>query len=127
MRSAALLGIMLPVIACAHESAKPELTRKGTDRSLFVGHTNTGVMVVAAKHYDAMNGLAVLSGDIEGTNVDDGSTMLCRREVITGSHFPQWICRPQEDHARISEADRTRARMFLQSLNNTCTDGCAQK
>jgi hypothetical protein len=122
-----LLGILLPLLACTHAKTNPQLARKGGDRGLFVGHTNTGVVVVAAKHYDAMNGLAVMADDIEGTDTTDGSTLLCRREVMTGSHFPQWICRYKEDQARISEADRTKARMFLQSLNNTCTDGCTNR
>ncbi len=124
MRRAALPGILLLlVLACAHEKT-PQLVRKGGDKPLFVGHTNNGMVVVAANHANAMNGLAVMSQDIEGTDVDDGSILLCRREVITGSHYPQWICRYKEDQALIDEKDRAKARMFLQSLNQTCTDNC---
>jgi len=124
MRRALLLAIALPFFACIHAAPTPQLTRKGGDHGLFVGHTSTGVVVVAATHYNAMNGLAVMAGDIEGTDVDDGSSMLCRREQVTGSHYPQWICRYKEDEARISQANRDKARAFLQSLPQACTDGC---
>jgi hypothetical protein len=103
------------------------LRRKGSDRGLFVGHTTSGVVVVAAKHYDAMNGLAVISSDIEGTDVDDGSSLLCRREEVTGSHYPQWICRYKEEHARVSQESRAKARMFFQSMNQACTDNCVNR
>jgi hypothetical protein len=122
-----LLLTVVPLLACSHASNGPQLSRKGGDRGLFVGHTTNGTVVVAAKHYDAMNGMAVLADDIEGTNVDDGSTLLCRREMVTGSHYPQWICRQKEDQERVSEADRAKARMFFQSMNQACTDNCANR
>jgi hypothetical protein len=122
MRFAALLGILLSLGACTHTKEDARLARKGDDAGLFVGHTNSGVLVVAARHIDAMNGLAVLAGDVEARDYDEASLMFCRREVVTGSHFPQWICRPQEAHARASEADRARARMFLQSMPQNCSD-----
>ena len=126
MRRSVLLGILFPALfACAQQKPTPQqLARKGGDKPLFVGHTNNGTVVVAAKHTDAMNGLAVLAQDVEGTDVDDGSEMLCRREVVTGSHYPQWICRYKEEQSRVDENDRTKARMFLQGLNQTCTDNC---
>ena len=122
MRNALLLASVISFVACAHAKEKPELSRKGEDQGLFVGHTNTGVLVVAAKHYDAMNGLAVLAGDVEAKDYDEASRMICRREVVTGSHYPQWICRHEEDHARISEMDRNKARMLLQSIPQNCSD-----
>jgi len=129
MRRVLLLAIVLPLFSCTHAKSQtaPELARKGGDRGLFVGHTSNGVVVVAAKHYDAMNGLAVLSEEIEGTNTEDGGQLLCRREMITGSHYPTWLCRYKEDDARISEENRNKARMFLQSINQTCTDGCVNR
>jgi hypothetical protein len=125
MRRAILLGTLLPfILACAHEKQTAQLARKGGDRPLFVGHTNGGMVVVAAKHADAMNGMAVLAQDIEGVDVEDGSILLCKREVITGSHYPQWICRYKDEQSKVDENDRNKARMFLQSLNQTCTDNC---
>ena len=126
MRRALLLAVVLPFLACTHAKPSPQLVRTGGDRGLFVGHTNSGVVVVAAKHYDAMNGLAVMSDELEGTNVDDGSQLLCRREIVTGSHYPTWLCRYKDEQARISEQDRQNARMFFQSMNRSCTEGSCQ-
>ncbi|HYY52964.1 MAG TPA: hypothetical protein VE755_08835 [Myxococcales bacterium] len=126
MRYALLLASLISFGACTHAKEKPDLTRKGEDRGLYVGHTNTGVLVVAARHYDAMNGLAVLAGDVDAADYDEAATMLCRREVVTGSHYPQWICRHEKDHERISEMDRNRARMLLQAMPQQCGDCKAQ-
>src|SRR5437879_5425615 len=64
MPRVALLGILSSILACsAANKEMPSgnaLARKGVDQALFVGHTNTGLMVVAARHADAMNGMAVL-------------------------------------------------------------------
>jgi hypothetical protein len=127
MPRSVLLLVLAPLLACAHPATSPQLRRKGEAHGLFVGHTQSGTVVVAAKHFDAMNGLAVLSSDIEATDVDDGRQMLCRREEVTGSHYPQWICRYREDQQRLSEADREKARMFFQSANHTCTDTCVNR
>jgi hypothetical protein len=123
MSRAALLGILLPLFACVHTNLNPALSRKGGDQPLFVGHTPDGELVVAAHHYDAMNGLAVTSDEIGATSTEDGSELLCRREVITGSHYPQWFCRYKDEQERVSTADRQKARAFLEeSRNNTCDD-----
>jgi hypothetical protein len=127
MSRAALLGILLPLFACMHSKPTQALSRKGGDRALFVGHTPNGDMVVAAQHYDAMNGLAVTADEIDATSAEDGTQLLCRREVVTGSHYPQWLCRYKEEQERLSDSDRRKARAFLQEgRNNTCTE-CANK
>jgi hypothetical protein len=127
MPRAVLLGILLPLFACVHSNANPKLARKGGDRGLFVGHTENGDLVVAAHHYDAMNGMAVTADEIDATSTEDGSQLLCRREVVTGSHYPQWLCRYKDEQERISESDRQKARSFLEEgRNNTCTD-CANR
>lgn len=128
MPRAALLGILLPLFACMHSKPNPALSRKGGDRAFFVGHTPSGELVVAAHHYDAMNGLAVTADEIDATSTEDGTQLLCRREVITGSHYPEWICRYKDDQERVSESDRQKARAFLgEGRNNTCTQGCVNK
>lgn len=119
-----LLGILLSLFACSQTKQSTKLARKGGDRALFVGHTPNGEVVVAAQHYAAMNGMAVTADEIDATSTEDGSLLLCKREVVTGSHYPQWICRYKEEHERVSELDRERARAFWQALPTTCTD-CA--
>ncbi len=67
---------------------------------LFVGHSETGEVVVAATHYDAMNGVAVLDTDLGLEARKDGvGAMMCRRELPTGTHVPHWLCRYVEDAA----------------------------
>jgi hypothetical protein len=94
-------GIMLVVFfsACASNLAQTrpdsiELTEKS--HGLFVGHTDNGDVVVAATHYNAMNGLAVLDTDLGVPAKDSAGMMLCQRSVTTGSHMPRWICRYQD-------------------------------
>jgi hypothetical protein len=102
------------------------LERRGDERPLFVGHTNSGAVVVAAQHNDAMHGMAVLADDIEVTAADvaAGREMWCQRETPTGTHVPQWICRFSDETAAASAKDQARARNFLFSLPRNCTDNC---
>src|SRR3954462_4355979 len=100
-------------VACTHTNKSNALQRKGGDRALFVGHTPDGQMVVAAHHYDAMNGLAITSDEIDAASTEDGTQLACRREVVTGSHYPQWFCRYKEDHERQADAGRQGGRDFL--------------
>ncbi|HZX94749.1 MAG TPA: hypothetical protein VFE90_09555 [Myxococcales bacterium] len=126
MLRAALLGILVSFLfACTHTNKSNALQRKGGDRALFVGHTPDGQMVVAAHHYDAMNGLAITSDEIDATSTEDGTLLTCRREVVTGSHYPQWFCRYKEDHERQADADRQRARNFLEEGRSTTCGDCA--
>ena len=61
---------------------------------LYVGRTAGGELVMAASHADAMRGLAVAASDLAAprdTNGDD--LLICRKEQLTGTHLPNWICR----------------------------------
>jgi hypothetical protein len=68
---------------------------------LFMGHSTSGDIVIAATHYDAMVGLATTADEL-GLPMRKGSSgeMLCQREMLTGSHLPTWTCRYQEDIAQ---------------------------
>jgi hypothetical protein len=106
----AVAGLLILLAGCASknryvsssaQSAPIELTEKG--HGIFVGHTDAGEVVIAASHYDAMNGLAILDTDLGIPAKESQGLMLCSREVITGSHLPRWMCRYQKD------TDRNRA------------------
>ena len=91
------------VAGCASTSRNVQTVQKeelaGSARSnLFVGHSTNGDIVVAANHYDAMGGLATTAEEL-GMPARKGSNgqMLCQREMLTGTHVPQWICRYEED------------------------------
>lgn len=83
--------------ACASASrnvAPVEMAGARSQPRLFVGHGSSGEIVVAASHYDAMNGLAVEEMDLGlPAGGDTDGQMLCIREVATGSHLPHWVCR----------------------------------
>ena len=93
-------------IACA---ARPKLAQRqmvdvgpyvmeSTPTRMYIGHSVNGDVVVAASHYDAMNGLAVASTDLGLKDTNGGKEDLeCRRETPTGSHVPRWVCRYQDD------------------------------
>jgi hypothetical protein len=83
---------------------------------LFMGHSMQGDLVVAATHYDAMVGLATTADEL-GLPMRKGSSgaMLCQREMLTGTHLPQWTCRYKED---IDQARRI-ARDWLDQPNLT--------
>jgi hypothetical protein len=104
MKTAAL-GLLVVVSACAaHRNAAPAgpagMVLQEKAPGLFVGHTDTGQVVLAATHYDAMNGLAVLDTDLGLEARREGSgAMMCRREVPLGSHLPHWACRYVDDIA----------------------------
>jgi hypothetical protein len=71
---------------------------------LYIGHSQSGTLVVAASHYDAMSGLAVSSSDLGLAPRKNGSNDLtCRREVVTGSHIPRWICRYQDEEKEMRD------------------------
>jgi hypothetical protein len=104
VRSVALSGLLVLLSACAgnraasatHARVGPiELTEKG--HGLFVGHTDNGDVVIAANHYNAMNGLAVLDTDLGVSAKNSQGLMVCSREVVTGTHVPHWLCRYQRD------------------------------
>ena len=93
IRIVALAAVAL-LIGCYSNNAavKAKLMPHGTDpdHPLYVGHSDRGEIVVAATHYDAMSGLAVTADEV-GQKRKEG--MICRREMVTGTHLPQWTCR----------------------------------
>jgi hypothetical protein len=99
----AVVGSLVLLAACSGHryvsssatSGPIELTEKG--KGLFVGHTDAGEVVIAASHYDAMNGLAVLDTDLGVPASESQGLMLCAREIPMGSHLPRWMCRYQKD------------------------------
>jgi len=75
-----------------------ELESAAHSPGLFVGHSDTGDVVVAATHYLAMAGLATTDTDLGLPGRAWGSgDMLCKREMLTGTHVPRWVCRYQDD------------------------------
>jgi hypothetical protein len=103
-RITALPGILFLLAACAgpQRFVQPGpliLSERDNSPRLFVGHSQSGDIVVAASHYDAMAGLATTDTDL-GLAPRSGNRsgrMLCAREMPTGSHVPRWFCRYQDD------------------------------
>jgi hypothetical protein len=99
-----ILGLSIALCACAAPQhvnlASRKLLLQEKAPGVFVGHSETGEVVIAASHYDAMNGVAVADVDLGlAPNKSGSGGMLCRREVPTGSHVPHWFCRYTEDMA----------------------------
>jgi hypothetical protein len=100
----ALPGILFLLAACAgpQRFVRPGplvLSESENSPRLFVGHSQSGQIVVAASHYDAMAGLATTDTEL-GLGPRSGNRsgrMLCAREIPTGSHVPRWFCRYQDD------------------------------
>jgi hypothetical protein len=86
----------------------------GPEHRLFVGHGLHGEVVVAASHYDAMNGLAVAESELGLSSGRDDKMLFCLREVPTGTHVPRWICRYQ--NAVALEREQTRNQMVEAQL-----------
>jgi hypothetical protein len=102
MARSTVIGLALLLSACAGNRASSTAARNGTTieltekgHGLFVGHTDSGEVVVSASHYNAMNGLAVLDTDLGVPAKDSNGMMLCQREMRTGTHVPRWVCRYQ--------------------------------
>ncbi|HUJ26333.1 MAG TPA: hypothetical protein VLW85_09960 [Myxococcales bacterium] len=126
----AILSVLLSVACAAHvrqASTANKMVMYEKSPGMFVGHTDEGEVVVAASHYDAMNGLAVMDTDLGLEKRKDGSgAMLCRREVPTGSHVPHWMCRYTEDmeHERQLTLNELQ-RPFLSPSVNTGAGGAS--
>ncbi len=106
--SAKMTGTLLFVLAMACAGAKTkapanrlvrsELQPSSTSPGLFVGHSESGHLVMAASHYNAMNGMAIEDVDLGLPKRKNGSgKMLCDREVLTGTHLPKWVCRYRDE------------------------------
>jgi hypothetical protein len=103
--------------SAAQRSATDDGEMKGTDaHPIFIGHGTDGEVVMAATHYDSMNGLAMAPQEIGIANKDDRGDIVCKREVWTGTHLPQWVCRYQAE----VEQDRMRTRNMLDRMPSTC-------
>ena len=97
MKRIVAFGSLFVLIGCYSNNAvvKSKLIDHGDPvHPLFVGHSDTGEVVVASTHYDAMGGLAVASSDIGLKGKED---MVCSREMLTGTHVAKWICRYKKD------------------------------
>ena len=123
-----LLVILLPACAGTSRNTRQiELSSLEGSPGLYLGHSVDGEVVVAATHYDAMSGLATTDTDLGLPARKDGSgKMLCAREVATGSHFPRWSCRYQQDveaerHRLHSEFDAPRLAIGRASAGSTAT------
>lgn len=97
----ALLAMLAGCAAHHVHTGNSQLVLREKSPGLFVGHTDEGQVVIAASHYDAMNGLAVMDTDLglDKRNDVTSGAMMCRREVPTGSHVPHWMCRYVDDMA----------------------------
>jgi len=131
-----LLGLaLLAIAACAapgknavvdersgHAAAAGE--KRDDAHPVFVGHGSDGEMVMASTHYDSMNGLAVGTQQLGVTSGrDEGGDFVCKRETVTGTHMPQWICRYKAE----VEEDRIRTQRMLDNIPKTCMGaGCNQ-
>jgi hypothetical protein len=63
-----------------------------------------------------MSGLAVAAADI---GAKEGDLLICRREMLTGTHMPRWVCRyPKE-----AEMERAATQNWLVKARN-CTSHC---
>ena len=101
------LGTLMMLCACArYRAVRVVALEEHGDavHPLYVGHSNNGDVVVAANHYDAMQGVAVTAAELGGKGDDQ---MFCAREKITGTNVAKWICRPQSeiDEARQQTQD----------------------
>jgi hypothetical protein len=129
MAKTIVLGLGLLVCACAtvknsavaSTADRPTATQVAAQREgahpLYVGRGSDGELVMASTHHDAMNGLAVASEEISASGrKDDSGELICKRETITGTHLPQWICRYKSE----LEQDRMRTQMMLENIPKTC-------
>ena len=122
MKRIALALVLLACGACYSNNAavKAKLTPRGEEaHPLYVGTSTDGEIVVAATHYDAMNGLAVTADEV-GQKSKEGMT--CRRETVTGSHMPAWYCRYDKDIAAEQQATQDwidKPRNCLQNCGTT--------
>jgi hypothetical protein len=92
------LEVLLVLVGCANNQrvVRYDTLKEHGDPShpLYVGHSDTGDVVVAASHFDAMSGLAVAAVDVGGKGQEQ---LLCARQMMTGTHVAKWICRYQAE------------------------------
>jgi hypothetical protein len=113
-------GALLVLLGCAsHRAARTVALQEHGDPShpLYVGHSDTGDVVVAASHFDAMSGTAVAAAAI-GEKGDD--KMICVREMLTGTHIPTWVCRYQNE----TDFNRNLTQDLLKAPRNCTSRDC---
>jgi len=95
--------VLFGLFACASTQQRqiPLIERGDPVHPVYVGRGDAGEIVIAASHYDAMNGLAVAAADI---GAKEGDLLMCTREMLTGTHVPKWICRYPSDAEKEREA-----------------------
>lgn len=115
-------GILFSVLLCAcvavHPTPVAKMQQAPSQPRLYIGHGTRGEVVVAASHYDAMNGLAVEASDLGLASFREGGQVFCLREVPTGTHLARWICRYQdaiERNRALTQNDMAEARINLTS------------
>ena len=121
-RTTALWIVLLVGCASANKNTMTNnLEEAGRTPGLFVGHSQSGSIVVAANHYDAMSGLATTAEElgIAPRKGAGNNEMRCSREMLTGTHVPQWICRYEEDMRKTRQAtvdwlDQPRTRLAVE-------------
>jgi hypothetical protein len=93
-----------------------ELVQVEGSPNLFLGHSQSGEIVVAASHYNAMSGLAVRDVDLGLPARKAGSGLMrCEQQMLTGSHVPKWFCRYKDDID--SNRERLQVELTLPRLN----------
>lgn len=121
-----LLALAFAISGCAaHDKAAVAQTsregdaaaKRGSEHPVYVGHGSDGELVMASTHHDAMNGVAVASTELGITGKDDPD-LICKRETVTGTHMPQWICRYRKE----VEEDRMRTQQMLEKIPKACMD-----
>jgi hypothetical protein len=113
------LEVVLVLVGCANQRVvRYDTLKEHGDPShpLYVGHSDTGDIVVAASHFDAMSGLAVAAVDVGEKGQEQ---LLCARQMMTGTHVAKWICRYQSE----IEAERRETQDYLDGPRNSVGKG----
>jgi|GraSoi2013_100cm_1033763.scaffolds.fasta_scaffold129398_2 hypothetical protein len=113
------LETLLVLLGCAnHRAVRFDALEEHGDPAhpLYVGRSDTGDVVVAASHFDAMSGLAVAAVDVGGKGQEQ---LLCARQMMTGTHIAKWICRYQAE----IDAERLETQNYLDRAHNAVGRG----
>ncbi len=99
-KTVALLAVLLVACAGAQRNGITDLHELKDSPGVYLGHSQTGTVVMATSHFAAMNGVAVSSSELGVPGgKGQGNDMLCTREVPTGTHVPHYVCRYSKDVA----------------------------
>jgi len=93
----ARLLLLMALFGCATTAGEQQslhnLRTEDPKHPVFVGYTNSGEAVMATNHADAMRGFAVAAADVGAPSLDGDNLLICKKEMLTGTHVPNWICR----------------------------------